>query len=1038
MRSLVSIFAAILILISLYQLSFTWFVNKHEKAIEEKALKYVSSFPSPEQKYSGDKDMQAIYRDSLDEIKKSRVRRLQDSTRHEKITWWGHTYQKAKESELLLGLDLQGGINVTMDVALDGLIKGLSNNPADPNLKKAVDEALKRKVNSDADFITLFAQSFKAVNPGVKMAPLFANSTRNKLKIDASDDAVIAYIRDQAGAAMKQTYNVLTKRIDKFGVAQPNISLDETKGIITVELAGASDPERVRKYLQSTANLQFFEVYNIGELDKSLEAADKALAIVLKGEPAADTAAKTVAPAAADTANKSLSDVLKGGSGNDSLNAATKSADDVRKEHPLLASVSFVTPQDANRDGRPEFAPYLGFVPTKDTSTVSAYLRNPAVTGNMPGDVKFLYGMAEKDKEGREMDFVPLYAIKKQPGSEKAKLEGEYITDAYQDFNSITSQVTVNMSMNKQGEKIWAKMTGDNVGRAIAIVLDDIVYSAPNVNEAITGGNSSISGSFTVQEGQDLANILKSGKLDAPAKIVQEQVVGPTLGQEAVKGGTMAFIISFGIIFILMLVYYNTAGWVANIALILNLLFTIGVLSALNATLTAPGIAGLVLTIGMAVDTNVIIFERIKDELTRGKSYQQAVNDGYRRSLAPVLDGHITTLLTAIILFYFGLGPVLGFATTQILGILLSLFCGILVSRLVTDFYTNKNRHFNYFTNLSRSIFKHAKYNFVRYRKVAYVISGVVLALGIVAVFFVGFNEGVEFSGGRSYIVKFPAAVKQQDVGDALDKVFGKYPVIKTYGGPTQLDITTDYLVEQASPEADAKVQATLFEGLKTFLPANTTAEEFNTKYKQASKRVDPTISDDLKAGAKWATFWSLLAITLYIFIRFRDWRYSVGTLVALMHDVLVTLIVFAFFKNIVPFPLEIDQHFIAAILTVIGFSMNDTVIVFDRVRENSHLMKGAGKAEIINKSINDTLTRTIMTSVTVFLTILVLFLVGGEVTKGFAFAMLIGVITGCYSSIFVAAPILVDFAKDKPLGESSHANETEGQVAAKPAVAKS
>lgn len=1019
MRSLVSIFAAFLILISLYQLSFTWFVNKHEKAIEVKAQRFVNSLPTPAQKYPGNPSTQALYKDSLDDILKARVRFLQDSTKNEKITWWGQTYQKAKESELLLGLDLQGGINVTMDVALDGLIRGLSNNPSDPVLKKTIEEALKRKVNSDADFITIFSQTFKELNPGVKLAPLFANSTRNKLKIDASDDAVIKYIREQSVAAMKQTYDVLTKRIDKFGVAQPNISLDENKGIITVELAGASDPERVRKYLQSTANLQFFEVYNIGELDKSLEAADKALAAELKGVKLADSV-KTVkidtVKAANDTANKSLADVLKG---NTDTSKAGQSVDQVRKDHPLITSISFVNPQDANKDGRPEFAPYLGFVPTKDTGLVSSYLNNPVVTGNMPGDVKFLYGMAEKDKDGKEMDYVPLYAIKKVPGTDKAKLEGEYITDAYQDFNSITSQVTVNMSMNKQGEKIWAKMTGDNVGRAIAIVLDDIVYSAPNVNEAITGGNSAISGSFTVQEGQDLANILKSGKLDAPAKIVQEQVVGPTLGQEAVKGGTMAFVISFGIIFLLMLVYYNTAGWVANIALILNLLFTVGVLSALNATLTAAGIAGLVLTIGMAVDTNVIIFERIKDELTHGKSYQQAVNDGYRRSLAPVLDGHITTLLTAIILFYFGLGPVLGFATTQILGILLSLFCGILVSRLITDFYTNKNRHFNYFTNISRSIFKHAQYNFVKYRKVTYIISFIVLALGIGAMFN-GFKQGVEFSGGRSYIVKFPQAVKEQEVGDALQKVFDRYPVIKTYGGPTQLDITTDYMVEKASPEADAEVQAKLFEGLKPFLPANTTAAEFNTKYKQASKRVDPTISDDLKSGAKWATFWSLLAITLYILIRFRDWRYSLGTIVALLHDVLVTLAVFSFFKNIVPFPLEIDQHFIAAILTVIGFSMNDTVIVFDRVRENSHLMKGASKATIINKSINDTLSRTIMTSVTVFLTILVLFLVGGEVTKGFAFAMLIGVITGCYSSIFVAAPILVDFGKDKPLGESN------------------
>ncbi|ULQ54457.1 protein translocase subunit SecDF [Flavihumibacter fluvii] len=1034
MRSLVSIFAAILILISLYQLSFTWFVNKHEKAIEEKAMRYVKTYPTPEQKYAGNKDLQISYQDTLNEIKKNRVRKLQDSTRDEKITWWGQSYQKAKESELLLGLDLQGGINVTMDVALDGLIKGLSNNPNDPAIKKAIEEATKRKVNSDADFITLFAQSFKEVNPGSKMAPLFANSTRNKLKIDASDDAVLSYIREQSTAAMKQTYDVLTKRIDKFGVAQPNISLDENKGIITVELAGASDPERVRKYLQSTANLQFFEVYNISELDKSLEASDKALAIVLKGESGIKT--DTVAAKSAtgvDTANKSLADVLKGDT---SKGAGPQTAANAKNDHPLLSVIQFIPPQDANKDGRPEYSPNLGYVATKDTSTVSEYLNNPAVIGNMPGDVKFLYGMAEKDKDGKVLDFVPIYGIKTVPGTNKAKLEGESITDAYQDFNSVTNQVTVNMTMNKQGEKIWAKMTGDNVGRAIAIVLDEIVYSAPNVNEAITGGNSQIAGSFSVQEGQDLSNILKSGKLDAPAKIVQEQVVGPTLGKEAVDGGILSFTISFVVIFILMLVYYNTAGWVANIALILNLLFTVGVLSALNATLTAAGIAGLVLTIGMAVDSNVVIFERIKDELARGKTHQQAISDGYNRSLAPVLDGHITTLITAIILFYFGLGPVLGFATTQILGILLSLFCGILVSRLITDFYTNKNRHLKYFTTISRNIFKHAQYDFVKYRKVAYVISAFVVLLGIGSLVN-GFNQGVEFSGGRSFIVNFHKTVNAEEIRNALDKEFGKFPIIKTYGGNNQLDITTDYLIEKTGLETDAVVKEKLFTGLKPFLPANITMEEFGSKYLQGSKRVDATISDDLKAGAKWATFWSLLAISIYIFLRFRDWRYALGTIVALLHDVLLVLIVFSFFKNIVPFPLEIDQHFIAAILTVIGFSMNDTVIVFDRIRENGHLMKGATRTDVINKSINDTLSRTIMTSVTVFLTILILFLVGGEVTKGFAFAMLIGVFTGCYSSIFVAAPILVDFGKGKPLHGSLEEIEKVGKPATGPVAAK-
>jgi SecD/SecF fusion protein len=526
-----------------------------------------------------------------------------------------------------------------------------------------------------------------------------------------------------------------------------------------------------------------------------------------------------------------------------------------------------------------------------------------------------------------------------------------------------------------------------------------------------------ISGNFSIQEAQDLAAILKTGKLPAPAKIVQEQVVGPTLGAEAVKGGTMAFLVSFVVIFLLMLVYYNTSGWIANIALILNLLFTIGVLSSLGATLTAPGIAALVLTIGMAVDTNVIIFERIKDELTRGKSYQMAVNEGYQRSLAPVLDAHVTTLLTAIILFYFGLGPVLNFATTQIIGILLSLFCGILVSRLVTDMWTNKSRHFEYFTGLSRSIFKHAAYKFIEYRKVAYGISAVVLILGVASVFN-GFDYGVEFKGGRSYTVAFDKEINNEEVRTILHKTFGKYPVIKTVGTTKQLNITTDYMIEEPGAHVDSIVEAKLYEGLISFLPQGTSLETFRTQFKQSSQTVLPTISDDLKKGALMATIVSLFVITLYIFFRFRDWRYSVGTIVALLHDVLVTLAVFSFLREIVPFPLEIDQHFIAAVLTVIGFSMNDTVIVFDRVREYSRQMFGKDKTTILNKAINDTLSRTIMTSLTVFLTLLILFIFGGEVTRGFAFAMLIGVVTGTYSSIFVAAPILVDFAKDKPLGE--------------------
>lgn len=1027
MRALVSIFAALLILISLYQLSFTWFVNRHESAMEEKAMQQVKRlFPAAAQKYPGNKEAQAAYQDTINEYFQERYERLLDSTKDSKITWWGQSYQKAKESELLLGLDLQGGINTTLDISLDGLIRGLANNPKDPQLAKAIQEAQRRKLNSDQNFIDLFVASFKDVNPGVRLAPQFANPNRNKLNINASDDAVVSYIREQANAAMAQTYQVLSRRIDKFGVAQPSINLDENKGIITVELAGATDAERVRRYLQSTANLQFWEVYTLNE-PAMMNGFQNALKAV---EAAGKTTSADTTLSATDTTKK-----------------ATDTSSPLLN-NPLLKIFQPSAPYQ-DEAGRQSFGAVLGYSAIKDTAKVNEYLNLPGVKNSFPANARFLWGKQERDAEGKLMTFLPLYAIETVPGKDGAKIEGEVIESAEQSFDPITNDVLVNMTMNTSGARVWAQMTERSARdrRPIAIVLDDIVYSAPIASEKIEGGSSRITmgrgekrnQQLIVEEAQDLANILKSGKLEAPAKIVQEQVVGPTLGQEAVNGGMLSFTLAFIVIFILMLVYYNTGGIVANIALILNLLFTVGVLSALNATLTAPGIAGLVLTIGMAVDTNVIIFERIKDELNKGASHQEAVKLGYRRSLPPVLDAHITTLLTAIILAIYGLGPVLGFATTQILGILLSLFCGILVSRLITDMYTNKTRHLKYFTSLSQRVFRNANYKFVEYRKYAYVVSVIILLLGVGALFN-GFKQGVEFSGGRSFVVKFPTPQKAEDIREALKASFEEAPIVKTYGiNNDQFDITTDYLIQQEGLGTDSIVRNKLYAGLKPMLGPNVTLEKFtNTnEYIQQTKRVDPTISDDLKKGATWATLWSLLVIALYIFIRFRDWRYSAGTILALFHDVTVTLIVFSFFKNIVPFPLEIDQHFIAAILTVIGFSMNDTVVVYDRIREDAALMKGVDKGTIINKAINQTLSRTIMTSLTVFLTILILFIVGGEVTKGFAFAMLIGIITGSYSSIFVAAPVLMDLAKSKPLGEADTMKNEPGKRKPAPAGIK-
>ena len=984
LKGLVRFFTFALILICLYQLSFTWFVRNHEKSMEAKAAAWVKKLPTAQSVYPNDKEQQFLYNDSVSDIQKAYYKRLLDSTKETKLAFGLTTYASAKEKELMLGLDLQGGMSVTMEVGLDGLIKSLANYTKDASFNTALNNAVAKKANSSADLISLFRDEYKTVNPTGKLAPLFATRSNGKLKFDASDDATATYLKEQSTQAFDNTYRILRTRIDRFGLASPNINPDPNKGIISIELAGVNDKERVRSYLQSTANLQFFEVYTFENKDfqSGILAADKAIEASLNG--ITDTTAK------ADT-TKALAN-----------------------KNPLLRTVQFTQPFQG-KNGQYTFPAEIGYTLKKDTATLNAYLALPEVRSKFPANLVFMYGKVESE-DPKSKDVLPLYAIKTLDNG-TAELEGDHVANAAQDFDE-RGKVAIKMNMDKLGTIIWGKMTTRNIGKPIAIVLDNIVYSAPNVNDAITTGNSQISGNYSLKTAQDLAQILESGKLPAPAKIVQEQQVGPTLGKASIQGGAMSFGIAFLVIFALMLLYFNTGGWVANIALILNLLFTIGILSALGFTLTAPGIAGLVLTIGMAVDTNVIIFERIKEELTKGKSYQLAVTDGYKRSMSPVLDAHVTTLLTACILAYFGLGPVLGFATTQIIGILLSLFCGILVSRLITDIYTSKNRHFEYFTAISRNIFKHASFKFIEFRKYAYMLSAVVLVMGV-ASFYNGFDEGVEFAGGRSYTIKFKNAVNTEEVRDALKVVFGEAPIIKTVDTKNQINITTSYKIQEQGNNIDQEVEALLYKGLAKQLPANTSFKEFETDYKQSSQTVLPTISDDLKAGATKATIFALIAICLYIFIRFRDWRYSLGTIFSLLHDILVTLIVFSFLRKVVPFPLEIDQHFIAAILTVIGFSMNDTVIVYDRIREDSQLMKGSDNATIINKAINQTLSRTVMTSLTVFLTILILFIFGGEVTRGFAFAMLIGVITGTYSSIFVAAPVLVDFAKSRPLGKA-------------------
>lgn len=1010
LKGLVKFFTVALILISLYQLSFTFVAHNVEKKARFQAEQLAKA-----------EDPQAEGK-ALERLVDKHFQKITDSLNGEVVMdvplLRKYTFLEVKEQELNLGLDLQGGMNVTLEVSLDDLIRSMSNNPNDPTLNSAIARANRDKANSQENFVVLFGRAFEQENPGASLAYLFTKPSQETITLNTPNAQVLEIIGKEAKGAIQRTYNVLLTRIDKFGVAQPSVNLDENRGIIMVELAGMTDPERVRSYLQSTAKLEFYETFENQEIIGALQAANDALARYLSGiedDSPAETSetpalvqetGEAPASSALDADTASLSQLLGTSPGTDS---AGQSLEAQMKENPLFA----IWYPNITAEGQVSQSPVVGMILKKDTAKLNEYLALDVVKSKFPNNVKFVYG-AENKKDARNPN-APLYiyALKLAPGVGGAKLEGDRVTDARMDYNPMTGKPEVSMSMDASGARIWKKMTGDNVGKFVAVVLDDKVYSAPLVNGEIAGGNTAISGNFTVEEATDLANILKSGKLPAPARIVQEQVVGPTLGAESIEAGFTAIILSFVAIFLLMLVYYHTSGWVANISLILNLLFTVGVLSALHASLTMPGIAGLVLGIGMAVDAHVLIFERIKEELTRGKTHEQALVDGYRRSLPPVLDGHLTQLITAFILFYFGLGPVLGFATTQILSISISMFCGILVSRLIKEIYMGWGKQFKYFTPVSRAVFNKANFNFMKMRKSTYVITAVFALLGISA-FFHGFDYGVEFTGGRSFTVALNQPHPVGDVREHLEPYFGEYPIVKTIGSENQLNITTGYLIHETGLEIEDQVQRTLYEGLSEggFLAENIAFDEFKREVIQSSQTVLPTISDDLIEGAKWATILSVLAISAYIFLRFRKWQYSLGTILSLIFNVLVTIAVFSYMKDFVPFALEIDQHFIAALLTVIGFSINDTIIVFDRIREYFRKKTKEPKQVLINRAINDTLPRTIMTSLTLFLVVLILFIVGGDVTRGFAFAMLVGIVSGTYSSIFVASPILVDLDK--------------------------
>ncbi|HRI27862.1 MAG TPA: protein translocase subunit SecDF [Chitinophagales bacterium] len=1027
-KGLIKFFGIALALVCIYQLSFTlmtnWVEGKAGKYAQEAAAKLTNV--TEEQKFFEERKAKRRY---LDSVSLKPVVNLGFAK---------FTYQQLKERQINLGLDLQGGMSVVLQVSLQDLIKAMANNNADPVLNQALQKADELQKNSQEDFITLFGRSYTQIDPNAKLAPLFAGSEyQSKINLNSSNDDVLALIREEADASVSRTFEILRSRIDKFGVAQPNINLQQATGRIVVELPGVDDPDRVRRLLQATAKLEFWETYeNSNDMARIFAEANEAL----RKEMGLDTLKKTGSSDApkdtTNTANTATADSTDVAAATDtSASSLLSKTDEEKKDSLSLEEQRAQNPLYAILGQSQQSGVTIGFINGNDTAKLNEYLKKPLVKAVFPPDMKLVYS-AKPNNDPENPNIYTVFAIKSRFGSNfKAPLEGDVVIDARPDFDA-NQQMVVSMTMNAEGASLWRKLTAENVKKSIAIVLDNMVYSAPVVQQEIAGGRSQITGNFSVTEAEDLANILKSGKLPAPARIIEEEVVGPTLGKESIRSGLFSLVLGLLAVIVFMVFYYSNAGIFANLALLANLFFIMGILASMGAVLTLPGMAGIVLTMGMAIDANVIIFERIREELARGSSMRKAISEGYSKSYSAIIDGNLTTLITGIILFYYGLGPVLGFATVLIVGILTSMFTAILLSRLVIDWFVGRGNVVSYSTSYTANAFKNINFDFLGKRKLAYYISGAMIAVSLLSIIFKGFEYGVDFEGGRTYVVRFSQAVPAPEIRQALATVYGKEPMVRTYGSSNQFKITTSYMIENNDPGMDNQVAAKLHEGLAKY-ENNISLEDFTSKVIVSSQKVGPTIADDIKRGAVWAGIFGLLGIFLYIFFRFRRWQYGAGAILATSHDAIAVLGVFSIFAGILPFSLEIDQAFIAAILTVIGYSVNDTVVVFDRIREYLGLNPKAKFDETVNAAINDTLSRTVMTSFATLLTVLVLFIFGGDTIRGFSFALLVGIIVGTYSSIFIAAPAMADLSKIEAERRERKAAEAEEAAAKKTTATK-
>ncbi len=937
-----------------------------------------------------------------------------------------YTYKECVDREIILGLDLKGGMNVILEVQVADVVRALSNYSTDPIFTQAITLAKERqKENSRADFITLFGEAFEELDPNAKLASIFNTvDLRDRISFSATNKEVLDFLRAESEVAVSNSFNIIRSRIDRFGVVSPNVQRLEGTGRILVEMPGVTEPERVRKLLQGTANLQFWETYENAEVYPSFVEVNRKLAeIQLQSSSAvsADSAANVATPAPelaaaalADSASQAVADTSSllaqletGNALADSLAAMA----DAQKNFPLFSILSPSVSGDQLIPGS-----VVGLAHYRDTAQVSAYLNDPRLRSLLPRDLFFLWSAKAYalDKTG---SYFELHAIKRSGRDGRPPLDGGVITNAAANYSQMGgSAAEVSMSMNAEGSKVWARLTRDNVEKCVAIVLD----SAPRVSQEIKGGSSQITGNFTLAEATDLANILKSGKMPAAAQILQDEVVGPTLGKESVKAGFISFLGAIAVVLLYLAFYYSTAGIVADIAMLVNMFFLMGVMASVGVVLTLPGIAGIVLTIGMADDANVIIFERIREELRAGKTLRTAIADGYSNAYSAIIDGQVTTLLTGIILFAVGVGPIKGFATTLVLGIITSLFTSIFITRLIFDWMVDSGKTPKFSIPSTAKIFLNAKYDFIGVRRKWYGLSLVIILMGVISIFVQGFNWGIDFSGGRSYMVAFPQTIETTNLRDNLSGVLPESSVeVKTFGSGNQVKITTDYLIDAEGEEIDRQVEKQIFEGCKALLPEGATIESFRAEHILTSSKVGPTMADDIQRKAILAVFLSLIGIFLYIFIRFRNWQYGLGAIISVLHDVAVLVSLYSLLYKFVPFSLEIDQNFIGAVLTVIGYSVNDTVIIYDRIREFNTLYPKRDKKDLFNGAMNSTLGRTMNTSLTTILVLLVIFIWGGEVIRGFSFAMMVGIMIGTYSSVFNAAPIAFDLLQIKKKREA-------------------